>query len=121
MDTNELYNQNSAEGLKINDSMKIGLLVRTTIKKIVSSNSISYEKITQLLDGKYCKTTFEINYPLLKKVMQNSSFSQQRKVNGYDRYWEEAIMINGDRYFICNDWYEKNRPRFIRWVKDLII
>jgi hypothetical protein len=117
----ERENQSSTEVLNLQDPTKVGLLVRTTIRKIIgsSSSSLSNEKIAQLQDERYCKTTFDINYPFLKKVMVGSSLSQQRKINGYDRYWEGEVIINGERYIICNDWYERNKPRFIKWVNNL--
>jgi hypothetical protein len=117
----ERENQSSTEALNLQDPTKVGLLVRTTIRKIIgsSSSSLSSEKIAQLQDERYCKTTFDINYPFLKKVMVGSSLSQQRKINGYDRYWEGEVIINGERYIICNDWYERNKPRFIKWVNNL--
>lgn len=99
--------------------MKIGLLIRTALRKIVSTDSLSEEQIRLLQDSKYCKNTFDINYPLLKKVISGATPSAQRKINGYDRYWEEPICINGEKFFVCNDWYERNRSRFINWVNHL--
>jgi putative AlgH/UPF0301 family transcriptional regulator len=112
----QIENHETTEDLNLEDSMKIGQLVRKTMKTIISNHDLSDEKISQLQEGKYSKNAFDINYPFLKKVLRNSPQSQQRKVNGYDRYWEEAIIINGERYFICNDWYERNRSKFINWV-----
>lgn len=100
-------------------SMKIGILVRTTLAKLNQSRLLSPDKVALLLDSKYCKTTFDINYPLLVKVWQSSSLTEQRKVNGYDRYWKDEIVIDQVRYFVCNDWYERNKPRFLRWVREI--
>jgi hypothetical protein len=115
----ERENQSSTEVLNIQEPIKVGLLVRTTIRKLINSNSLSNEKIAQLQDGRYCKNTFEINYPFLKKVVVGSSLSQQRKINGYDRYWESVVFINGEKFILCNDWYERNKPKFIKWVNNL--
>lgn len=101
------------------ESMKIGLLVRTTIKEIERVQLLSPEKVKLLQDERYCKNTFDINYPFLKKLEWKSPLSDQRKVNGYDRYWAEAIMIYNEKFLICNDWYEKNRPKFMRWINEL--
>lgn len=100
--------------------MKIGLLVRSTLKELVSSNSITEEQIRLLQDDNYCKNTFDINYPFLKKVLLGTLHSLQRKINGHDRYWEKSIMIKGEKYFVCNDWYERNRTKFIAWSNQLI-
>jgi hypothetical protein len=107
----------------INDQVqvefKIGALVRSMMSKLASGDLLSPEKIRLLQDERYCKSTFDINYPFLKKVESGSSHSLQRKINGYDRYWSDEILIHRERYFICNDWYERNRSRFTKWVKDI--
>lgn len=115
----QLQQQGSSEVIMNENPLKVGQLVRTTMRKIISSNSLSDELVLLLQDSRYCKMMFDINYPFLKKVMIGANQSQQRKINGYDRYWEEEISVNGERYFICNDWYERNRSKFIRWVDHL--
>ena len=109
----------STETINIDNSKKIGILVRTTIRKMVSNHLLSTEKIKLLQDEKYCKYTFDINYPFLKKIVWNEPLLDQRKINGYDRYWAEEITIHNERYLICNDWYERNKPKFISWIKKL--
>jgi hypothetical protein len=99
------------------DEVKIGLLVRNTLAKLVRQNVLTPEKVRYLLDERYCKTTFDINYPLLKKVEKGVAESTQRKINGYDRYWADLIRINHESYFVCNDWYERNRTKFVKWVR----
>ncbi|MBV7506770.1 hypothetical protein KW850_16010 [Bacillus sp. sid0103] len=115
----ELTHSRFSEGVTAEVPVKVGVLVRTTIKKIVRSNLLSAEKITLLQDARYCKATFDINYPFLKKVEWGRLPSEQRKINGYDRYWADEIIINRERYFICNDWYERNKLKSIKWVKEL--
>jgi hypothetical protein len=76
------------------------------------------DKISLLQDERYCKETFDINYPMLQKVNLRASLIDQRKVNGYDRYWKDPVTIHNEKYLICNDWYERNKPKFILWVKN---
>jgi hypothetical protein len=102
-----------------NDQVKIGLLVRTEIEKLARNDQISNEMIQALLDHKYSKDTFDIKYPLFKKINKAQSLYEQRIVHGYGRYWSKIFIINGCEYLICNDWYEKNRTKFLKWV-DLI-
>lgn len=105
--------------IQINTTSKIGMLVRTTMKEIVEAHLLTLEKVQELEDEKYCKYTFDINYPLLKKVTLTQPLYEQKNVNGYPRYWAEVITIHGQRYLICNDWYERNKTKFIRWVEGL--
>ncbi|MCM3768759.1 hypothetical protein [Neobacillus niacini] len=112
---NEQKQQNQAEVLDKQSGLKVGVLVNTTFKKLVASQSLSNEMIVLLQEERYSKNTFDINYPFLKKVDRRASLSEQRKVNGYDRYWKDDIIINGERYFVCSQWYERNKPKFIKW------
>ncbi|MEH7346574.1 hypothetical protein V7122_22255 [Bacillus sp. JJ1532] len=100
-------------------SMKIGILVRTTLAKLNQAKLLTPDRVARLQDAKYCKLTFEINYSFLKKVQHFSSLSDQRKVNGFDRYWADEIEIDQVKYIVCNDWYERNRPKFTRWVREI--
>ncbi|MFJ5718269.1 hypothetical protein [Neobacillus sp. NPDC093127] len=116
------YEQESQEASKAEDTqdqIKVGILVRTTMEKIVREQLMTIDRTELLLDAKYCKSTFDINYPFLKKVVWDSPLSDQRKINGYDRYWAKDITINQEKYLICNDWYERNKPKFLKWLKEI--
>ncbi|MEH7072880.1 hypothetical protein [Neobacillus drentensis] len=115
----ELLHQREPIAVNPQDSIKVGILVQTTMRKIVRAKLLSEEIIKHLQDFRYCKLTFDINYPLLKKVVWDLPISEQRKINGYDRYWKETVTINNERYLICNDWYERNKPKFIKWVEEI--
>jgi hypothetical protein len=90
----ELENHDVPEMTNVQEQKKVGLLVQTTLRKIIGSHSLSAEKVGLLQEEKYCKTTFDINYPLLKKVKIGTPLSEQKKINGYDRYWKDAEVIN---------------------------
>ena len=101
------------------NEIKIGAFVRSTINKLVQENSIAEDMVSMLCSQGYSKQTFDINYPFFKRVEKDISHSEQRKINGYDRYWTKEQSIHGDEYFLCNDWYERNRIPFIRWVEHI--
>jgi hypothetical protein len=76
--------------------------------------------IKQLQDADYCKNAFNMNYPIFKLIDQQENISQQRKINGYDRYWAAPYYDN--KYFICNDWYDDKRNQryyFEKWLKNI--
>lgn len=98
------------------NALKIGALVRKEFDRLIKTNLLSDEMINLLLDQKYSKLTFDVNYPILRKINGDQSTFDQRMINGYSRYWSTIYKINGKRYFICNDWYEKSRTKFINWV-----
>ncbi|MEC1526165.1 hypothetical protein P9D43_29690, partial [Neobacillus niacini] len=99
--------------------LKIGALVRNEFDRLIRNNLLSDEMIKHLLDEKYSKLTFNVNYPILRKINADQSTFDQRMINGYSRYWSTIYKINGKRYFICNDWYEKSRTKFLNWVDRL--
>jgi hypothetical protein len=104
---------------KDTSQQKIGGLVRSEFDRLIRNNLLSGEMIQHLLDEKYSKLTFDVNYPILRKINADQSTFDQRMINGYSRYWSTIYKINGKRYFICNDWYEKSRTKFINWVDRL--
>ncbi|PLR79791.1 hypothetical protein CVD25_22815 [Bacillus canaveralius] len=96
--------------------IKIGELVRSEIKRLIAQNLISNEQIKWLLDKNYCKDTFDINYPLLKMVGNDVPVTQQRQINGYSRYWKEVYIINGVKFLLCSQWYNRNLVKFKNWL-----
>lgn len=116
---NEQAQQSQVEIRDKQVALKVGILVNTTFKKLVASQSLSNEMIVMLQDERYSKNTFDINFPFLKKIDWGTSLSDQRKENGYNRYWKDEILINGERYFVCSQWYERNKPKFIKWLNHI--
>lgn len=99
--------------------IKIGELVRQSFIKLSNDNILPDLMIKQLQNADYCKSTFNINYPVLKLIDFSSNISEQRKINGRDRYWANPYYDN--KYFICNDWYDKNRYFFDKWLMTINI
>ena len=97
--------------------VNFGVLVRRSMKLLIKNKKLSDETINQLTEKEFCKETFEIDYPMLKKIEDHSSLSDQRNVSGNSRYWAETILINGEKYFICNDWMEKNKVKYESWLE----
>ena len=93
--------------------MKIGVLVRSTLTKMLNSHEISEEEIALMQTAEYSKRTFDIQFPLLRKA----SLSNGEKVL---RYWSGAVEAYGEKYFICSEWYEvaqnNDRPHFMKWL-----
>ncbi|RSD28586.1 hypothetical protein [Mesobacillus subterraneus] len=103
----------------LDNSKKVGELVRTTLDKIIRKQLLNSDRVRVLQDARHCKNLFDINYPLLKKVTNGSSLLEQRLVNGYSRFWANPITINNEKYLVCNDWYERNKTKFIKWAEEL--
>jgi len=95
------------------NEMKIGLLVRSTLTRMLANHEISKEEIELMQTAAYSKKTFHLLHPLLRKA----SLSNGEKVK---RYWSTEVEAYGEKYFICSEWYEtpsnNDRPYFMKWL-----
>lgn len=69
-----------------------------------------------LSNEKHCKRIIDLNYPFLKKVDVSQELHAQRMVNGYSRYYAKTIEITGEKFFVCNDWYDRQRNKYELWL-----
>jgi hypothetical protein len=96
---------------------KVGAIAQSILKKILESNQIPNSSIQLLQTEKYSKETFDLNYPLLKKVDWTSNIDElKRDPNGYNRYYKTPITIDGEKYLLCSQWYENSKPHLIKWI-----
>nr|WP_278678530.1 hypothetical protein [Clostridium paraputrificum] len=93
----------------IADELKVGKFVRRTLTYLLENNKIDKNEIEKLKDKAYSKQVFNINYPLLVDIKDKT------KVDLY-RYWKDIITSNNGKYYICSQWYEKDKSYFIDWL-----
>ncbi|MDU6522290.1 hypothetical protein [Clostridium sp.] len=93
----------------ISDEIKVGKFVRETLTYLLENNKVDKSEIEKLKDKVYSKQVFNINYPLLVDV------KDKNKVD-LDRYWKDIITSNNGKYYICSQWYEKDKSYFIDWL-----
>ncbi|MPM26896.1 hypothetical protein SDC9_73401 [bioreactor metagenome] len=98
------------------EEVKIGALVRSTVRRLVDENKLNEEMIHKLTTYEYSKTNFNINYPFLLQINKSETYEEQRKVNGRPRYWSEIFKINEEEYYLCQEWFESNRSFFMDWL-----
>jgi len=89
--------------------MKIGVIVRTVLKEILSKNTIPPGEIANLQNKDYSKKNFGLQFPLLRKANNNS-------LEKIARYYAEAININDEYYFICSEWYAQSKGLLLLWI-----
>ncbi len=88
--------------------VKISQIVKSYIAKINSfCNEKDHSEFERLLDKKYCKDTFNINYPFYKKVDLMT-----KKDNA--RFWSQTYIVRGVTVRITNHWFDECRIRFIQ-------
>lgn len=93
------------------NKLKIGTYVQTTFNDVLLK--IDVAELKNLQNARYCKSTFDIQYPLLKKVLLTD-------VSKIERYWKKPVEIIGEKYWLCSEWYENiennDRPYYEKWL-----
>ena len=94
--------------------LKIGKYVQSTFRKVILK--IDNNELVKLQIAAYSKITFDIQYPLLKKVLRTDT-------GKIERYWKEPVEILGDKYWLCSEWFEKDenndRSYYEKWLKKI--
>ena len=72
---------------------------------LLEQNKLSQALISQLLDKDYSKQNFGTGYPVLSTTRTPRN-----------KYYKEPV--NG--YYICNDWFDKNRSKLEDWLKNYL-
>jgi len=110
---NERLEQIDYTGLDGLKEMKIGVIVRTVLRRILEDDGVSAEEIELMQTKEYSKETFDIQYPLLLKA-------ETVKGTSPTRYYSIPLMIKGVRYYLCSEWFEveanNDRPYLIKWL-----
>ena len=96
---------------------KIGILVRSTLPILLTENLLSESEIKKLQEATYSKLTFDMNYPVLKKINPKLSLDENRMVNYYTRYYSGIYDNDNGEYLISSEWYERNLEYYIKWLK----
>jgi len=99
------------------DKLKIGKLVKNTMSIILEKDLISENEIQNLLKKDYSKFTFNVIFPILKKVDKKISLKENGLINGNPRYYAKPIENRETEYLLTNEWKEYNREDFMNWLK----
>ena len=99
------------ENLTNGDKAKsIGNLVKEDFRRLLAAGAADEREVQDMQDATLSKKNFHCNYPVLSKTRDDSNKS---------RYYAEPVWIRGEKFFICNDWYERStnndRPYLLKW------
>ena len=100
---------------EMEEKVKIGKLVKKEFTRLINDNILSVEMLNNLQNSEYSQETFNIQFPILKKITDNSNIKEEININGHSRYYAKPIK----NYLLCNHWYERNRDYFNRWQNTL--
>jgi hypothetical protein len=95
--------------------MKIGQLVKTYVGKVFRyCDEVDHEELVRLMDARYSKDAFGINYPFCAEV--ETVISRQLQ----PRYWREIHVVRGKTFRVCSQWRDlptsKSRELFCRYL-----
>lgn len=80
--------------------MKIGQLVKTYVRKVFRyCDESDHEELARLMDAKYSKAIFGINFPFCVEV---ETISPQLS----KRYWRDIHVVRGKTLRVCSQWYD---------------
>ncbi|WP_405211557.1 hypothetical protein [Dokdonia sp. Asnod2-E02] len=98
-------------------SLKIGVLVRSTLPTIISDGLITQTEMQKLEEETYSKITLNVNYAVLKKIDNRFSVQENRMVKNYTRYYSGVFKNGDDEYLIASEWYKGSLENYIKWLK----
>lgn len=90
------------------EEVSIGKRVQTTVRELLESGRCSEEEIVMLTKVDYCRQVFGLYFPLLSR--------EQVQTSGQPRYYASPVTINGNTYYLCSQWYARQRSALERWI-----
>lgn len=92
--------------------LKVGQLAQKVLGRMLSEGCASDEEVSAMQTAEYSKQHFDLQYPLLRLATE---------VETPLHYYAKPIEINGTRYRMCCEWFEKkgannDRPYLLRWI-----
>lgn len=94
--------------------LKIGQLAQKVLGRMLCDGCASEEEIEAMQTPEYSKQQFDLQYPLLRLATESETPLH---------YYAKPIEINGTRYRMCCEWFEKNganndRPYLLKWIEE---
>ena len=94
--------------------------VQDYVKKVMhflfNNRLLSQTEIERLQNREYCKKTFDLQFPLIRKIAEG-----YKDASGRGRYWASEIF--GGEYYVCSQWWKENHPTYLlklnRWLASL--
>jgi hypothetical protein len=104
-------NKETKKQTQANEKQKIGKYVQSQFALLVEMGWISELEINNLLDFEYSKSTFDLNFPFLRR--REKGRSDQK---GYPRYYATSFMLNEQEYYLCSQWYDRQQTKVADWI-----
>lgn len=89
-------------------ALPVGKIANIYLRRWLES-SCSLEMAQLFEDKEYSNQQFHINFPLLQSVRTPDA-------NGYFRHSPKPLNIQGKVYYLCTQWYERQKKGLIEWL-----
>ncbi len=99
--------QNQAEENQGDGTIGVGRLAQREIPHIIARMDPESQEIRDLQDRDTCHQIFRLNYPLLVT---------ERNENNRRHYYAEPIAVGERQFWMCNEWFERNRGPLEDWI-----
>lgn len=92
--------------------LRVGQLAQKVLGRMLQDGCASEDEVAAMQTPEYSKQQFGLQYPLLRKVMEAKTPAH---------YYATPLEINGIRYRLCCEWFEKgannDRPYLLKWIE----
>ena len=85
---------------------KVSQIVKEKLIPILQRENFSQDEIDHLMDVDFSRNIFRLSFPLLALNIIDTK-----------RYYKKTVTLHGKKYYLCNDWYEKNRNALLSWIE----
>lgn len=94
--------------------------VQNAMIELSKRDLLTAEDIANLQNSAWCAENFNLcygrsDYAMLRPLEQG----MLREFNA-NRYWAQPQSFLGREYYICSQWYDRNRPIFERWLREIV-
>jgi hypothetical protein len=101
--------------------LKIGITAKTVFGELSKKNTLSSTEIENLCNSEYSRKILGLQFPALVKYNNDDSVAFDKKGRRrYYKYYKDTYKLNGQKYLLCNDWYERNRNLLENWYNKII-
>lgn len=101
------------------NKMRPGKLIRDKFNELIRDAVITDDVLLILTTKDRTMEAFGVRYAFLKEHISDISIKELTHVGKHARYSSKPIEINGKKYLMTNDLYEKTVPYFMKWVEKI--
>ena len=94
---------------------KIGSMIQEAFSYFSQNDILTEEDILNLADREYCRKHLGCAFAVLA-CKENEIYDSKGRL----RYYKDTISLNGEKYYLCKEWFESDRKYVAPWLKNKI-